>query len=549
VTEANALATEAETNATTAEAAASNAVSSAASAAASETNAAAVANFKGEWSTLTGAINIPSSVLHNGMMYMLVSNLADVTASEPGVSSDWLVLNGLGGGVSHEGSTDISLTLSSQRFQRIVMTTAGNAVFLPDPATLSDGPVVFMIVNAGEFDFDIKEISGDPVFIASKGVVIFASLYTDTWNIVAFENLGSELFSGTPSVFESASALYMNVAALSATQALVTYRDGGNSDFGTACILDISGSTVTPGTPAVFESASSVIMDVAALSATKALVVYRDVGNSNFGTACVLDVSGSTVTPGTPVVFESATTEYASIAVLSPSKVLVAYEDDGNSYYGTACVLDISGSTVTPGTAVVFESATLTTHISATALSPTQALVVYRDGGNSDYGTACVLDVSGSTVTPGTPAVFESAITDSVTVTALSTTQALVVYRDVGNAGLGTACLLNISGSTVTPGTPVVYGPQNMTYQTVTALSAAQAMVTYVDVENSNFGTACVLDISGSTVTPGTPVVFAAVSISHSSAATLSEGSVIEVYRDGSLGNYGLACTIHKGKI
>ncbi|WP_230683134.1 hypothetical protein, partial [Streptococcus pneumoniae] len=76
-------------------------------------------------------------------------------------------------------------------------------------------------------------------------------------------------------------------------------------------------------------------------------------GNSGYGTACVLSISGTTVTAGTPVVFESAATYYTSVAMLDSSKAVVTYRDDGNSGYGTACVLSISGTTVTAGTPVV----------------------------------------------------------------------------------------------------------------------------------------------------------------------------------------------------
>ena len=62
--------------------------------AASEANTAAFANFKGAWSALTGALAKPASVFHNGAFWALLNNLADVTASQPGVTSDWQVCGG-----------------------------------------------------------------------------------------------------------------------------------------------------------------------------------------------------------------------------------------------------------------------------------------------------------------------------------------------------------------------------------------------------------------------------------------------------------------------
>ena len=68
---------------------------SAAAAAASEAAAAASANFVGQWADLTGALNVPATVEHGGVVWLLLADLADVTASEPGVSADWLVVTGV----------------------------------------------------------------------------------------------------------------------------------------------------------------------------------------------------------------------------------------------------------------------------------------------------------------------------------------------------------------------------------------------------------------------------------------------------------------------
>jgi hypothetical protein len=51
--------------------------------------AAANAQFVGQWSTLTGDLTVPASTYHAGAYWMLLSDLADVTTSEPGESADW----------------------------------------------------------------------------------------------------------------------------------------------------------------------------------------------------------------------------------------------------------------------------------------------------------------------------------------------------------------------------------------------------------------------------------------------------------------------------
>lgn len=50
----------------------------------------ASAAFKGNWSSLTGALNMPASVYHNERLWFLTQNLANVTTATPGVSSAWV---------------------------------------------------------------------------------------------------------------------------------------------------------------------------------------------------------------------------------------------------------------------------------------------------------------------------------------------------------------------------------------------------------------------------------------------------------------------------
>jgi hypothetical protein len=56
--------------------------------------ALASANYKGLWTALTGALNIPASVYHLGNFWVLTSNLANVTTQEPGTGSVWAPANG-----------------------------------------------------------------------------------------------------------------------------------------------------------------------------------------------------------------------------------------------------------------------------------------------------------------------------------------------------------------------------------------------------------------------------------------------------------------------
>lgn len=102
--QANTLAGEVNANAATASTKAAEALSSASTAEAQVPLAAAQvvlatqqaelaassSNFVGLWSSLTGALSKPATVSHNGLFWALANNLANVTLSEPGITSDWV---------------------------------------------------------------------------------------------------------------------------------------------------------------------------------------------------------------------------------------------------------------------------------------------------------------------------------------------------------------------------------------------------------------------------------------------------------------------------
>lgn len=88
-TETNTLATQTYDNALAASGFASDASAQAVLASQSASAASAASNFKGNWSSLTGVLNKPATVLHNNKYWFLLNDLTNVTLSEPGVSADW----------------------------------------------------------------------------------------------------------------------------------------------------------------------------------------------------------------------------------------------------------------------------------------------------------------------------------------------------------------------------------------------------------------------------------------------------------------------------
>jgi len=362
---------------------------------------------------------------------------------------------------------------------------------------------------------------------------------------------GTSISFGTAVVFESATSTYISaVYDANAQKVVIAYTDGSNSNYGTAIVGTVSGTSISFGTTVVFESAVSYYMSaVYDANAQKVVITYTDNGNSDYGTAIVGTVSGTSISFGTAVVFESASIEYISaIYDANAQKVVIAYRDEGNSSYGTVIVGTVSGTSISFGTAVVFESAS-SPFISAVYDANAQKVVIaYRDDGNSDYGTVIVGTVSGTSISFGTAVVFESATSSYMSATYDANAQRVVIaYRDGGNSSYGTAIVGTVSGTSISFGTAVVFESANSDYMSATYDSNAQKVViAYRDVGNSSYGTSVVFQTASTNApsfigfaaeagTDTNPVSINTLSAENTEQTGLTAGTSYYVSDDGTL--------------
>ncbi len=349
----------------------------------------------------------------------------------------------------------------------------------------------------------------------------------------------------TPVTFNSATSTNISATFDSANnKVVISYQDGGNSNYGTAIVGTVSGTSISFGTAAVFESAP-----IGETSATydstnnKIVIAYGDSGNSGYGTAIVGTVSGTAISFGTAVVFESAVSIYISATYdATNNKVVIAYRDNGNSEHGTAIVGTVSGTAISFGTAVVFESAECL-YIAATYDSTNNKIVIaYRDAANSAYGTSIVGTVSGTAISFGTAVVFENAMASYIAATYDSTNNKIVIsYSDGGNSDYGTAIVGTVSGTAISFGTAGVFESANSMYISSTFDSNLNKIViAYQDVGNSEHGTAIVGTVSGTAISFGSPTVFESATSSFNSAIYDSANNkVVIAYSDNGNSDHG----------
>ncbi len=283
-----------------------------------------------------------------------------------------------------------------------------------------------------------------------------------------------------------------------------------NAD-GTVSVVD--GAVGATGADTVFaQVGSSYISSVYDTNSNKVVVAYADQANSFYGKAVVGTVSGTSISFGSAVVFESAEVQDTAVTFDSNlNKIVIAYADEGNSSHGTAIVGTVSGTSISFGTAVVFEAANVD-NISATFDSNSNKVVIaYSDIGNSDHGTAIVGTVSGTSISFGSAVVFEAADSDKIKTSFYASSNKVVIcYRDRGNSNYGTAIVGTVSGTSISFGTPVVFLAANAgsinspIYDSV----SNKVVISFRDVGNSSYGTARVGTVSGTSISFGTAVVF-----------------------------------------
>lgn len=255
--------------------------------------------------------------------------------------------------------------------------------------------------------------------------------------------------------------------------------------------------TISLGAEYVFNPADIGSLALVALSETQFLVAYGDSGNSYFGTASVGTVSGTTIAFGPEYVFNSAGSGIGCAASLSETKAVIIYGDTPLSNRGTGIIADISGTLVTFGTETVFDTSSLS---SVAALSADKFVVIYADMGSSGRGTAVVGTVSGSSISFGAGNSVSTTQLGDPSVAALSATRFVALFFQSGVL-IGEAIIGEVSGSSISFGGHWEFDPRRAGYISVTALTPRKFAFAYWDGEDGDAGNANVgYEMSGNLI-------------------------------------------------
>lgn len=342
----------------------------------------------------------------------------------------------------------------------------------------------------------------------------------------------------------SGTATYISTTAISATKMVVAYRNQTDPGHGTARIGTVTGTDITFGDESEFMGEGGVEwVDVATLDETRFIVVYKDGNDFDNGTAKIGTVSDTDITFGDESEFVTGAdpSYYNSLAVLSTSGFVVAYQDRSDSLHGTAKFGTVSGTTITFGSEKEFlgDNARF---IDIAPISSSGFIVVYEDVADSNHGTAKVGIVNGTTITFGTELEFLNGnYADYIAVAKLDTNKFVVVYRDGVDSGHGTAKIGTISGTTITFGAEKEFASSGPAlWNSVVALSSTAFAVVYKDQADSNHGTIKVGTVNGTDIIFGDESEFLNMDgAAYNSVIVLDDSKIVVSYMDQSDSGHG----------
>ena len=352
--------------------------------------------------------------------------------------------------------------------------------------------------------------SGKPVIVNADGTVTVvggSSVTQATGSKVVFESAASDYISGT---FDSTN-----------NKVLIAYRDQGNSNYGTVVCGDVSGTSITFGTPSVFRSGSVQYINMAfSLERGRAVITYQDLslGSDGYVVPCHVSNASSnvvTVETGSKLEFSTSDAQFNYVAYDGASGdggsyFVIAYRDDSSSI-GKLALVKYPAS----GDALSLES---TTNFStnnpqvvgqvATGASSGTGVLSYRAIGDYLYGRA--YSRSGTTVTFGAEKeIYSVAVGASPYGLAYDSVNDKFVFawhRDSPKDGM--AIVASVSGTTITTGTAVVWRSANVENPQAAYHSASgKIVISYKDSTNSDKGKVILGTVSGTSISFGSEIL------------------------------------------
>lgn len=427
-------------------------------------------------------------------------------------------------------SANVYLAPSSLGYQNIVITVAGQSVFLPPAYATVPGPSSYTIKNSGGYPFGVRDSSG--VLITAISPSGAATFFLD--NVTNWSYTGTGIQPGLVTVDVAAGNPFTNTIPVP----YVTFDSNTSVHFLNLTTGGFS-AFVADNISKTFSTAVSVSATlgppVAAfkISSTTLIVFYQQDANNHLAVVLTLTgIPGSySISVGTPATLTvvggmnswggETSLSQPHIAQLTPTLYVASFVPGANNT--SVAAISVSGTTVTIGAiANIITANSVSDTTTCYPISATTALVIYNVSTGTPNIFAVVISVSGTTCTVGTPASIPGT-NDATNTTAscqLTPTKFLTLVNNSTTSAIINA--ITVTGTTVSVGASftletgisgfnnavTTYGPgYNQGGATrfnpkLFPISTTTAFIWYMD--NGNNSRCAILTENSGTVTGGT---------------------------------------------
>ena len=367
--------------------------------------------------------------------------------------------------------SNLSDLLPSGGGQNIVEFTASGTVASGKPVALNSNGTVSQVTGVAEgvgTATAFTTTSVYPNYINSSydsnaGKVVFFSTNGSGYLVATVGTVsGTSISFGTPVVANSTGSTWISSSYDSVAQKIVV--GWSESGVGKAAVGTVSGTSISFGAETTFEASGVLHTNcVYDTNANRTVIAFRDSDDSNNGKAIVGTVSGTGISFGTAVTFDTVYVQFPNqVYDANAQKIAIVYQDatagDGWSIVGT-----VSGTSISFGTAFRFTTNDIENHVGAYDSAAQKVVYSYRDNGNSSRGTTVVGTISGTSISFGTAVLFTSnAVTKVGTAFQVSAGKVAIVYQDSGDSDKGKVIAGTVSGTTISFGSNTTYNTGGM---------------------------------------------------------------------------------------
>ena len=200
--------------------------------------------------------------------------------------------------------------------------------------------------------------------------------------VIATITNDDELSFGSEYELQNDDTTYISVTALDSTHFVLGYR-AGDPYYGTVAVGVVTGTAIAYGTPVAVNAFNTNNLTLGTLDSTHFVVAY---GTTNQGTKIGTVASGDEITLGDAYDFGGQGANIG-MSVLDSTHFVLVYrgtDNDGYANYGT-----VDGTSITFDGEVEFNDAD-TSYTDCSFIDSSKFVTAYQDIGNSNYGTAII---------------------------------------------------------------------------------------------------------------------------------------------------------------